>query len=70
MFELGLMSHKHRQVIRRLGPRFKVSSQWLVERRNQISDPWVSSPVRYPLHHGTAPSGNSKAPKPIYDWTN
>ena len=52
LFELGLTSHQHRKVIQRRGPRFKVSSDWLVERGNRTSDPWVSSAVRYPLHHG------------------
>ena len=55
-FELGLTSNQHRKVIRRRGPRFKVSSDWLVERGNRTSDPWVSSAVRYPLHHGTVPN--------------
>ena len=59
--ELGLTSHKHRNVIRRRGPRFKVSSEWLVERGNRTSDPWVSSPVHYPLHHGSAPVSSMKA---------
>ena len=53
-FELVLTSHQHIKVIRRRGPLFKVSSDWLVERGNRTSDPWVSSAVRYPLHHGTA----------------
>ena len=39
--ELGLTSHQHRKIIRRRGPRFKVSSEWLVERGNRTSDPWV-----------------------------
>ena len=53
--ELGLTSHQHWKVIRRRGPRFKVSSEWLVERGNWTSDPRVSSQVRYPLSHGPAP---------------
>jgi len=53
LFELGL-TFQHIKVIRRRGPRFKISSEWLVERRNQTSDPCVSSPLNYPLHHGTA----------------
>ena len=40
-FELGLTSHQHRKVIWRRGPRFKVSSDWLVERGNRTSDPWI-----------------------------
>ena len=59
-FELGLTSHQHRKVIQRRGPRFKVSSDWLVERGNRTSDPWVSSAVRYPLHHGTVMNGMMK----------
>jgi len=41
----------------------KVSSDWLVERGNGTSDPWVSSTVRYPLHHETAlPSNRGTVP--------
>jgi len=39
--ELGLTSHQHRKIIQRLGPRFKVSSEWLLERGNRTSNPWV-----------------------------
>ena len=46
-FELGLTSQQHRKDIRRRRPRFKVSFDWLVQRGNRTSNPWVSSAVRF-----------------------
>jgi len=55
LFELGLTFHQHIKVIRRRGPRFKISSEWLVERRIEPATPVLVVPciIQYitgPLH--------------------